>query len=267
MKVQVVNRNYKMKIQLKPLLLLLLTLFVIGCKEDSLKTYDENESGSSIYFSEKYARTDTSTVVKKITFATAPIATDSIIEVYVAVTGAKSTVDRPYSISIADSSSMIKGTHYELLTEPVISAGKLKDTLQFKLYRTSDLQTTRVYLNLSLQANENFNLNLPYYTTSSVTQNLLSYTFSLEDMRATSFWWQSPYTSYVTLYLGTFSYEKVALICNVMDLDPGLFYDKSNGLLTGLVSAIKTYMSTWLLKEELAGRIYYDENGVKITIP
>ncbi len=239
-----------------------------ACKEDTLDTYLDGDGGSNIYFAEKFNRTSFDVNMKAISLGLTPLSvTDTLIQIPIKSTGVPVNVDRTVKISVVDTSSMKEGIHFDFVSTPMIRAGRVVDTLNLILHRTEDLTALRVYLKLKLDSNENFNTAIPSKVNANSTQDLLSYEFYFDDKLPVSFLWTT-FTgkSTVIAYWGEYSRKKVQLMIDVMNADPGVFFDSTRRPATGTLISWASYMKFWLAKEKNEGRIYYDENGKEILM-
>lgn len=248
--------------------LLFIVLFAQGCKEDTLSTYPEEEGGDNIYFVEKFFRNSQDPMVRMISLGQTPTSVkDSLINILIRTTGEPSTEDRPVTVYAADTSSMKEGVHFDYVGSPKIRAGRVTDTLKVLLHRTEDLLTTRVYLNLQLKSNENFQTNIATKKNGSNVQDLLSLQLYMDDLFPVPYLWTTfSGKSLVEGYWGPYSRKKVELMLEVMKVDASVFYDSKKPFSIGTLLNFASYMKYWLTKEENEGRIYYDDKGNKITM-
>lgn len=240
-----------------------------SCKEDTLDLYNGDKSGNNIFFQEKFNKRDTSSMMKPVSlgFASSDLK-DSIIAIPIQVTGPVHSVDRAYQIHIADTSSMKEGHYFDFLTEPIIPAGQLADTLFLSLHRKPDLESKRVYLHLTLQANSSFSTNIRTQINRNIEQDILTYRISLDDMFPVSYLWTTFYgKGLVEGYFGVYSRKKAELMMEVLDIPPHLlFVETTNGLSIPQIINWSSYMKYWLAKEKNEGRIYYEDDSKKKEI-
>lgn len=243
----------------------LIVLTLSACKKSSLGLYDQEKSGSSIYFPEAVGTTTSKSLLKTISFGYVGYSKkDSVLTIPIAATGDTSNTDRPVKLTFTSATTAVEGTHYTFLRTPVIRAGKVTDTLYLKLIRTTDMTTKQFEIDLALEANDYFSTKL-----HDTTANYLSYKVLVDDIAGKSYLWVSySNTKAIVNYFGDYSRKKVDLILEVLGLDPALFYDpvNSSSITSSKILAWSRYMAFWLNQEANAGRIYLDENGVRITM-
>lgn len=260
---------------MKKLYYTLLGVFLItiiySCKKESIDLFDQEKTGSSLYFEAPFYSLDT---IKKISFGfKAKDFIDSTISISVATTGAPSTVDRDFTLELGSMSSMVKGVHYDLVT-PVttIPAGKVRTRVLIKLHRTVDMQDKAVNLYLKLVANQNFNVQaVKRVVTSKDTLSLIDYRIVSDDILGAPYVWSvAPYKAQFEGYMGTFSKAKLQLIVKLFDVDPKYFAEPSyainNYFSPSLMTYWSGYMKLWLDREALAGNPQLDENDKLITL-
>lgn len=246
----------------------LLPLLMAGCSKKELIKYNEQQLGSSIFFYEN----DSANVVTSKYVAFGQVAsdvTDSVVRIPVCVTGSPVNSDRTFAVQFADTSTMVEGVDFDYYRPAVIRAGMVKDTLMLVLHRTAQMRDSTLHLDFVLTGNENFNTAIPYYYNSGSTDSasLICYRITSDDIANTSYIWTSTkYKAVALAYFGTYSLAKVQLMMSVLQLSSSVFFDSSTNLVVGLVLGWASYMKSWLAAEKLAGRIYYDENGVEITM-
>lgn len=261
--------------------LLLPLLFTAACKEDKLDPFEPEESGSSIYFKDKFlAATEDNGVAlfkrRSISFGYTDLAIrDSILKLPVTFTGVAAAADRAYVVAVDPSSTLKEGTHFEFVSKtPVIRAGKYTDTLAIKLLRTVDLQQDTGSLNLLLKANEHFNIRMPFrkHTNGRDSLSIISYDLDIDDITGMPAAWNDLFLKTIMNgYFGEYSRAKLLLLLKVLEFDvailtklPTAMSDKYK--IADKVAVWSRYMVFWLGVEKQAGRIYKDENGKEITM-
>lgn len=206
------------------LLILGLLLLFCGCKEDHLDLYSGK---SSIYF-------PNSEQENKITFSFGYLSAyieDSIFSIPVIATGAPAQYDRPYSLIVADSSTMVKDVDYEFLNkEFVIKANKLTDTIQLLVRRSATMREKQIQLALALGANDAFSTQINYQTIGSGASEYKRYYthFHLyaDDIAGTPWFWDKDKNTkgyaFISGYLGNYSAKKLQLMIGRYNLDAAL---------------------------------------------
>nr|WP_199076565.1 DUF4843 domain-containing protein [Pedobacter sp. ASV19] len=251
-----------------------LSLLFLGitaaCKKENIQTYNNQKSKVSIYFplSETTNGLNFSFGYEKANVL------DTLLRVVVRTIGAAESSDRPYNLVIADSSTLKAGIDYKLLnTQNVIKAGKVTDTLYFKLLRTAKLKKDSLFLFLDLKPNENFtNSFLSKDITSGGQTRPQYYTrlkIKVDDIAGAPPFWDanSVYYSFTSGYLGTFSTLKFQLLINRFNLNteelvnPNWFLTNSNYFrLPGWANGLKAYLDQMQAK----GTPVYEADGVTL---
>lgn len=245
-----------------PIMALALAIAVTACKQEGLQLYDQDSTGSSVYFSEAIGAQ--SEIVKEISFGYVGYTIqDSIVSVPVTITGSPSSQDRPYQLTVTEATTAVQNTHYVFLNEPVIRAGEVADTIQIKINRTADMLESQFEVDLLLESNDFFFTRL--VDTSTI---YLKYKILLDDIAGVShLWTTSSRASAVLSYFGEYSRKKVDLMIEVIQIDPAFFYDSASPTPTATqILSYSRYMFYWLNKEAAEGRVYLDENGEIITM-
>ncbi|WP_316815767.1 DUF4843 domain-containing protein [Pedobacter nyackensis] len=175
-----------------------------SCKKESLTTYDNDKTGSSIYFKQL----DQSTNYRSISFGyVEPFKKDSIVNFIVTVTGKVYDHDREYKLEIADSSTMVAGVDYDLLnTRTAIKAGKIADTLRIKLHRNVKMASDSLSLYLSVKPNEHFTNNLEYREKTVAGEKVKLYynwvKLSVDDIVGAPYFWDITKNANAKNYIG-----------------------------------------------------------------
>ncbi|MGY5252562.1 DUF4843 domain-containing protein [Sphingobacterium spiritivorum] len=262
---------------MKKIITLSLIVLLISCKEDPLQTFNQEVSGSSIYFPEIYntaleRKTD---FVFEQSFGYMPDTVNVFFKkIDVLATGPIMDVDRIFKISSNPESSLQPGIHYNIEEDKlIIPAGKNKGSLNIILKRTADMKQQQLSTTLMLEENENFNTNIKYRfaPNQNFKVSLLKYTIKIDDILNAPYAWSvAPYKSLLENYLGTYSKRKLQLLLDLFAVDPKYFIDekyaKENYFNLSLVSYWGGYMKFWLAKEANEGRIHKDEYGEVITM-
>lgn len=244
---------------------LLLMLGFLSCKKGGLETYDDEKSKNSIYFplTQKFSGIDVSFGYSKADVK------DSTVSILVQIIGAAKSIDRPYQLSIADTSTLVQGQDYILETKPQIDAGKVSDTLKIKFLRTPGIAIKAKYLYLDLKPNDHFTNN---YLSQGVlvggdvkTTFFTRLTIKLDDIAGPPPFW-SPNSSsyaYTTGYFGTFSSLKYQLLINrynldVFELNKPTWFSANSRKIIAWASGMKAYLT----QMQLSGQTIYEADGV-----
>ncbi|WP_276486157.1 DUF4843 domain-containing protein [Paraflavitalea pollutisoli] len=231
----------------------LLLAALSGCSKD-LKTYD---GSPTIYFIPAVEAPPTNTQAPLfdstiVTFAYVKAEQkDSILRVPVKVSGPVSPVDRTYALKVQDTSSGQVGVHYDFVKPFIIKAGKTIDTIYLLLHRTPDMLLKTFSINLELQANEHFDLGLPWKKYSTYLLSTIVHRVKVDDILSTPKYW-------LAAYLGDFSRRKLYLMCDLLEIP----IDKLNTS----VSVAETvfygkFMQRYLNEQRALGNTIKEENG------
>ncbi|WP_199141970.1 DUF4843 domain-containing protein [Pedobacter sp. ASV12] len=244
------------------------TVLLGACKKDGLTTYNDKASKNSIYFPD--AKSTNNQVFVSFGYAKSNVK-DSIVKILVRPIGAAMDYDRPYNLSIADSSTMKAGTDYEMMSPRIIKAGRVADTLKIKLLRTTTLRSGPLFLYMDLKPNDNFtNDYLSYNTTTNGVTKTRYYTrmtIMADDIAgAPPFWLSgSSYYSFTVGYLGTFSTLKFQLLVTMYNLNveelvqPNWFLNNGNyRRISGWADGLKAYLN----RMAASGTPIYEADGV-----
>ncbi len=222
-----------------------------ACKKQTLMTYN---SDNSIYFAQSVLpRAPFDSTAISFAFA-GGTGTDSTLQIIIAVTGAPTAHDRPYTLVVDNTVSTAKaGTHYVApAAAQSIKAGKLSDTIPLKLLRTADMLTNEFKIVLRVKANENFNTAMEYKMLSA-TQRLhyTRYTVYVNDIIRKPGRW-------LDTYMGTFTRKKLFLTCDLLNTTPA--YMDVPASVADMVF-YGTFMQRYLNQMKAAGNTIYEEDG------
>lgn len=208
--------------------ILFLLATVYSCKQEELGYYAAQNSILFEGFDNKADNIYTPTDSSNFSFGyVSAYIRDSLAFISVLATGGPQNVDRPYKLNISNKSTLKPGVDYELLNKDfVIKANQVRDTLILKLIRTDVMKTTPLFLDLKLEANENFNTAITdQIIGSGINAKLKNFTrlhLSVDDIAGPPWFWdpaKNPYSSTFIGYLGTFSTKKFQLMIGRFDLD------------------------------------------------
>lgn len=193
-------------------ILLLCIAFLYACKEDDLMRYDSN---TSIYFDFKNSNKK---VVGETTFSFAKgsvLVKDTIIGIPVAILGPVVPSNLDFKIIVVDTGTTANSSHFEVLKDQFIEAGKGKGELKVRVFRRDDLTDTILKIQFQLQPNENFHTD--YYRSKEQIMDpdymdRLNFTLYITDIYTAPEYWKTRYR----LYLGDFSIKKFDLLCSML---------------------------------------------------
>ncbi|MCH5719796.1 DUF4843 domain-containing protein [Niabella hibiscisoli] len=247
--------------------LLLLIIMLVSCKQDTLLVFDQEASGANIYFPETVTKNDT--VSQLISFGYVGYSTiDSLVRIPIQTTGNPVDHDRLVAYEYDTSNTARENEHFLYERAPIIRAGRINDTILLRVKRTADMTASQFKLRYKLLANENFNVNLPGRALASGRWvPFVYYNIYMDDMAGVSYLWTTfAGRTTVALYFGAYSRKKVDLMLEVLGVSSAIFYDPKTGLQVSQLVNWSKYMAWWLKEEENKGKVYYDENGAKITM-
>ncbi|WP_316817655.1 DUF4843 domain-containing protein [Pedobacter nyackensis] len=254
-------------------LCVLALIMLSACKKEEIDLYNDKAVGNSIYF----AKADTlNDLIVSFGYAKNEVK-DSVVSLVIRTIGAPATVDRPYNLSVADSSTVKRGVDYDFLnTTFSIKAGKVTDTLKIKFHRTEQLAKDSLFLYLDLKPNEHFSNS---YLSRSVTTNNVTQIkyntrlkFKVDDIAGAPFFWTPASSGYSTVYgyYGAFSTRKYQLLISRYNLDPTdlarqKWVDESGN--STRLGAWALGLSAYLKQRDNAGDPVYEADGVtKMTL-
>lgn len=253
--------------------LILSIIWISSCRKRGLELFDDEANSNSIYFHQAIIRpqvgsglrnTSDPTNYTNFSFGFLPISRlDTTLLIRVQSTGSIRNFDRPYVLVVADSSSMVRGVHYDILNNKfAIMAGKGQDTIKVKLYRNGQLRTKSFRLYLSLKSNENFSTVLSTLTGSTaatvVDGGMINYMISADDMASKPSFWEA---SICTPFWGPYSLKKLLLYAQVCNLDLSVIAAPGYILNYTQMRAYARIMRTYLLDMQGRGTPVLEENG------
>ena len=239
------------------LAIVLLAMGFTAC-EKGLDTYHGN---NGIYFTNnKTSFLDSGTV----TFGfSGPGKMDSVVSIPISALGMTANTDRPFKLVVNDSSTAKLGVHFDALPETSIKAGAVSTTLQLKLHRTPDMQTTPVFIILNLQPNEHFQTDVTTFTNGSGTSRATRLKLWVNDILTQPSKWQSP-------YMGTFTRKKLYATAAALGLD----IEEMIGILNGTDGTVALNaqiawgrsMKLYLNQQAAAGTPVYEADGTLMVM-
>ncbi len=252
----------------------LMILLVSGCKKEGVALFDDETASNNIYF---YGTSVTTagafgsggvvlpTNLNSFSFGFLPASKkDTILQLPIQATGSIRNVDRPYVLSIADSSTMVKGIHYDILnTKLAIKAGKTQDTIRVKVYRNAQFQTKPYRLYLSLKPNENFTTVLSTLVETKTAGGMINYSISADDIAGKPTFWDASYCDY---FWGPYSLKKLNLYVQVCNLDVNALTKPNFVLGYTLMRAYARVIRTYLLDMQGKGTPVLEADGTPMIM-
>jgi len=232
----------------------LLVITIFSCKKP-LHTY---EGKDSIYFNEG-ARLPLyqGEVLKDSTIVSFSLvkAQDSIVEMVIKTTGAISTEDRPYQLTVNPASTIKEGVHFQFVKKDgTIKRNKLTDTVKLKFFRTTDMLTNTLLLSFDLQENEHFVTSLKNRIINTSTGKKISainYRWFVNDIIKKPGRWQD-------FYFGTFTRKKLLLMASILNFEP-VYLDATVSIAEAV--AYGKYMQRYLNEQKLSGNTILEDDG------
>lgn len=182
-------------------------------------------------------------------FGLAGVVDASRIAVEVKVTGEVCDYDREYSLAVGSKSTAREGVNFSIpAANRVVRAGHVTDTLWIEVMNTPELRDGRVYLQLDLVENANFELCFPESNSCRIF---------LTDKVERPSWWDSWHE---TDGLGSYSETKYRLfvrVCGVADLGAVEYPERRDAILR-----FKYYLE----EQADSGRQVMDENGLPMSV-
>lgn len=220
---------------------LLIGLGIGGCKEnDDLYMYEDDSP--AVYFWDGSIVDSTA-----YTFAVASI--DQYIDtVYIPVRimGFAADRDRIINIAVSDSSTAIRGEHFEI-GRTVVGAGKYADSVEVYVYRTEDMVEKSYTIYLQIKESEDF---IPGY------EDYQTYAISVTDQVLPPSW------SYTLISnFGAYSVVKFRFMVSVLQVST------FDGVLPSEYAAMASRVKLALAEYEAEYGPLYDENGERVTFP
>jgi len=186
-------------------------------------------------------------------------AKDSIVNMIVTAVGAKSEIDRPYTLVVNPSSDAIAGTHYQILNSNfAIKKNKLADTVKIKFFRTADLQAKTFLLSFDLKENEHFSTEMRYkiLTSSNKKISLINYRWFVNDIIKKPGRW-------LDTYFGVFTRKKLLLMAEILGIEPA-YLDTSVSIAES--TAYGKFMQRYLNDQKAAGKTVYEDDGSEMIM-
>ncbi|MFB6455122.1 DUF4843 domain-containing protein [Chitinophaga sp. Hz27] len=208
----------------KVILSILILTGLFACKKENIKSYNNDESASSVYFPIQEVDS-TGDISFSFGYIKSNI-TDTSVRILIRTLGAPTAFDRPYNLKIMDTSTATSDMFTIANPKLAIPAGKTADTVILQLHRVAALQKKNYMINLELQPNEFFqDKYLSNILTPGSTKPQRYYTkmrVMIDDIAGAPDWWRqgSTYYSLVNGYFGTFSTKKFQLILTYYNADP-----------------------------------------------
>lgn len=177
---------------------------MVSCKEQELMKYDNDETGSTIYF----RKAEDTGNNHSVSFGyIQPFKKDSVVNFIVVATGKTFNHDREYKLAIADSSTMVLDVDYQILNPKLaIKAGKVLDTLKIKILRNAKMSNDSLSLYMVVKPNENFTNNLAYREVTVAGKKVKRYTnwmkLSADDIVGAPYFWDITRNSTARNYIG-----------------------------------------------------------------
>ena len=212
---------------MKPRIIILYILFLTlcGCEKKDIDLFATNDTG--IYFQRVWSSiygTTTESYIDSIAYSFASenaSVESSVLRATVRTMGKVADYNRPFKVIVdPEGTTAIEGVHYEVnLDTCYIPAGESTAYVRVRFFRTSDLLTGRVRLQLRLQDNDYFTCYFnEYKSTNSYTEtgtpiSGVTFAFSVsEEYEEPGYW------NVGTEFLGVWTPQKFLVVNSVCDL-------------------------------------------------
>jgi hypothetical protein len=218
-------------------------LFMYGCEQQGIPTYNDMTSNRYVYFYRLWTdSTETS-------FFFYPGQTEVLYPVSVRSTGT-SDKDETYKIELVPEYTTAPAGTYEIPENPVMRAGRAIDTCYIKLKMVDILNTQKVRLRIRVQDSENFLAGRTEYREAIIW---------FHNIIAKPAWWTANVTSY---YLGVYSDEKYRLFLDVVGVD---LRGANDNQLRNYSLLFKKYLTDQ--KNKVPPETVYEKDGNEMIVP
>lgn len=222
----------------------LLVISIVGlltsCEREGIPTYNDLTSNRYLYLYR--AETDST----ETSFFFYPGETTIEFPISVRCTG-RGDQDQTYKIAVVDEYTTAPAETYEIPENPVMRAGRDRDTCYIKLKYNPILDTQKVRLVVEIKDSENFLAGRTEYRVAIIW---------FHNIIAQPKWWNSNVINY---YLGKYSDEKYQLFLDVIKVD----------LTNATDSELRNYsllFKKYLNDEKEAGRTVYEKDGSEMEV-
>ena len=182
------------------------------------------------------------------------------VPVKVQLLGRSADQDRPLAVTVSSDNAR-EGVDYALPQRAVMPAGASSVDYMVVLKRTDALKSERKMIQLTLHANEHFDLPVSKMEQIADTVSIVDVRIYFSDMFT-----KAPVAWDVNL-VGEFSQQKFELICKVLDIDPADFNDQSVVTLAKLLY-ISVEMTAYVdaeMEKKKAG-LAYDKEVIDFSV-
>ncbi len=237
-------------------------LLILGsCKKAELLKYDQP---AMAYFYKDYYNVTAVNDSTVYSFAIKPDAKIvDTIKVPIRIMGPAASVDRVVNVeTIADSSTAIASTHYQLLPV-IVKANEFTTFMQVIVKRTADLKLSEVKLWVEIKESSDFKPGIPATTpTNPHAGGNLKYKIRLNDILTQPSNW-----NVLTTFFGTYSKVKYLFIIQTTGLSVFSYGFSGAALSYADMNFFNDQCKTALAQYELINGPLMDENGVRVTFP
>ncbi len=260
---------------------LFLLLFLSGCSEDEIETFDLNES--KVFFqvqsfsgangSEGYSTsTSYSFVGNKQSF------TQYVFNGTVKVMGEIKDYDRPFKVVIdKDKTTMTEGLGFEINTDTLkIKAGENSAKVAVRFFRTKDLLERSDTLTLKLEANEFFDVLNEYKSDNNWANTTADkidgsrYTFVMTEIYTRPDSWSGSGPLYVNSYFGEWNPIKYIFINDFFGFNSNdwiYINSATSKLSSGRMLFYARQLQKELQRRADSGKPVLDEDGSNMQLP
>lgn len=238
-----------MRLYLRKLLIMAAVSVLVSCTESLPMLFDDI---SGVYFNNL---SGTMAVTDSVDLTFVYQSGDEMdVPVKLQLVGRPADHDREVAVTIS-SDDAVEGTDYRLNGKAVIPSGASAADYVVTLLRTPALKNGKKMIEMTISANEHFDLPVTEHVQLGDTVSTLNFRIYFCDMftKAPAAWDDN--------LVGDFSQQKFELICDVLGIDPADFNDQSKMTLAKLlyISAEMTaYVKAEVAKKDAGEE--YDEN-------
>lgn len=230
---------------------LLGVLILSSCSADENLMFDQEKSGIYFYKAAGYEFTD-SLNFSFVIFPESQTSETLEEELHLRIMGQAAAEDRVVNLLVADSSTAVRGEHFDFPETVIIPANEFEVFVPVTLYRTEDLKESVKRIYFTLEASEDF--------TEGITDNL-QHIITVTDQLTRPSDWNGGLTD---LFYGAYSERKHEFM--VQTLGTTSITMGTGGSISEMMS-FQQQMLVALAKYEAENGPMFDEAGNQVTFP
>lgn len=229
-----------------------------GCKKETIDLY----SGKDLLYFDYSIHTSNKRNPQRIdttlfTFSLAnELVADSTFNVQISLMGKQADRDRSFNIKVIDSATTaVAGVHYEALEASYFLPAKQSVAyIPVHFHRTKEMAGQQYTLQLQLEPNQDFDTTITQVD-SKKDVSTATFTLYIDDQIAKPVRWLDG-------YLGTFSREKILLICSQLNMTVNDF----TTIAVAEVIYIGKAMQRYLNQQKAGGATVYEKDGTEMIM-